>query len=158
VSLCSHTRAFIHEDDVMKPTKLLARARIASAHTDPIALASAASIELDERKLERYLEAQREALIISEEYRERIEEAVDREEEALDLYLQFKEEVERAVRGRGLSIEQYEEIAVAARSDPDLRARVAEIKQHERAHSKVRWRGRSPYLPQGARGSPMPLG
>lgn len=108
----------------MKPTAIYSAA-LALA----LAVSSAfAETAVSDAQLQKFADAYRSIVILSQEYAPKIKTAADAAAaEAINVEAQAK--MLSAVQGAGLSKEQYQEIATKLRSDPALLQRVNEILQ-----------------------------
>lgn len=84
------------------------------------------TIEVSNQQLERFAHAQVEIIDIREDFSARLQE-VDDADKAHELQLAANEEMTEAVKGAGLDVKAYNEIAMAIQSDPELQVKLNEL-------------------------------
>jgi len=82
-------------------------------------------IEVSDAQLDQFVAAQESIVGIQEDFSQRLE-GVDDPEEAYELQVEANEEMTAAVEDSGLSVEEYNEIAMAIQTDEELRDRLSE--------------------------------
>jgi predicted ATPase with chaperone activity len=83
---------------------------------------------LDDEKLAAFVYAETQVVQISEEWNARMQSA-ESPEAAQELREQAQAQMVTAVQEAGLSVQEYNEIAMAAQTDPDLQARLQQIRE-----------------------------
>jgi hypothetical protein len=82
--------------------------------------------EFEREELETFLEARAEVLDIQEEYSSRLQ-SVEDDQEVASLQSEAREEMAAAVQDSGLTIDEFNRIARAAQSDPDVAAELESL-------------------------------
>lgn len=102
-----------------------ALAQNANQSTETKAMQSAPQIELTDKKMDQYVEAQQEVINISDRWSAKLKDASNAEKQ--EVAPQINNEMTEAVRDAGLSVEEFNRIAMVVRQNPALREEV--IKQ-----------------------------
>lgn len=85
-------------------------------------------VEVSDTQLEQFVNVQEEIGRIQEDFSQRLE-GVDDPEAAYELQVEANDEMTEAVENSGMSVEEYNEIAMAIQTDADLRDRLNEMNQ-----------------------------
>lgn len=83
--------------------------------------------ELSQQKLEKYSQAQRKIMVISQDYRQRLS-GVEAEDEAMKIKNEARQEMAGAVTETGLTVQEYNQITQAAKDDPKVRERLRKLR------------------------------
>ncbi|WP_070987240.1 DUF4168 domain-containing protein [Halofilum ochraceum] len=93
----------------------------------PVALAeNGSSGDFEQEELETFLQARADVLSIQEEYSNRLQSAQD-DQAVAQLQAEAREKMAAAVQDAGLSIDEFNQIAQAAQSDPDVAAELESL-------------------------------
>lgn len=84
------------------------------------------TIDVSNQQLERFAHAQVEIIDIRQDFSARLQDVED-SEKAHELQLAANEEMTQAVKGAGLDVKAYNEIAMAIQSDPELQEKLNEL-------------------------------
>lgn len=84
------------------------------------------TIDVSNQQLERFAHAQVEIVDIRQDFSARLQKVED-SEKAHELQLAANEEMTKAVKGAGLDVKTYNEIAMAIQSDPELQGKLNEL-------------------------------
>lgn len=84
------------------------------------------TIDVSNQQLERFAHAQVEIVDIRQDFSARLQKVED-SEKAHELQLAANEEMTQAVKGAGLDVKTYNEIAMAIQSDPELQDKLNEL-------------------------------
>ena len=88
-----------------------------------------ADIDVSDEELRQFAEVQDVIAGIQQDFSQRLE-GVEDPEEAHEIQTEANEEMTAAVEDSGMSLEEYNEIAMAVQSDPELRDRLMEVSDH----------------------------
>lgn len=84
------------------------------------------TIEVSNQQLERFAHAQTEIIDIRQDFSAKLQKVED-SEKAHELQLAANEEMTQAVKGAGLDVKAYNEIAMAIQSDAELQVKLSEL-------------------------------
>lgn len=83
-------------------------------------------VEVSDAQLEQFVAAQESITAIQQDFSGRLE-GVEDPEEAYELQVQANDEMTQAVEDAGLSVEDYNQVAMAIQTDAELRERLEEM-------------------------------
>lgn len=86
------------------------------------------TVEVSDQQLEQFADAQLQITEIQQDFAGRLQE-VDDPEQAHELQVQANEEMTEAVEEIGLSVQDFNEIAMAIQNDPELQQRLTALLQ-----------------------------
>lgn len=86
------------------------------------------TVEVSDQQLEQFADAQIQITEIQQDFAGRLQE-VDDPEQAHELQVQANEEMTEAVEEIGLSVQDFNEIAMAIQNDPELQQRLTALLQ-----------------------------
>ncbi|MGY6629799.1 MAG: DUF4168 domain-containing protein [Wenzhouxiangella sp.] len=86
------------------------------------------TVEVSDQQLEQFADAQIQITEIQQDFAGRLQE-VDDPEQAHELQVQANEEMTEAVQEIGLSVQDFNEIAMAIQNDPELQQRLTALLQ-----------------------------